>query len=163
MATPYNRNAHNYWFLLSLSNLSIAGNLIPIHPLINGALLSANVFALIWFSLITAVSPMTFYNSYAETFKHILRAVGLDRALTPATMGLVGWLYHAIPVWVFSRRYTPTHPEWWFVVYLLVFGPVIHNIYPMSNVKLFGLGLVSYVLMYACGALIQLYWHKPLK
>jgi hypothetical protein len=146
---PYSRNAYNYWFLASFSNLSIWLNLLPIHPLYNGALLSANVFSLIGFTVITALYPTLFYNHYGETFKRLLKYLGVERAITPLTVGIVGWLYHAIPVWIFSRKYTPSNPEGWMFVYMALFGPYLRNIYPLPIGVLLGVGVVSYMAMYA--------------
>jgi len=151
MAIPYNRNAHNYWFLVSFSNLSIWLNILPIHPLVNGALLSANVFSLVGFTIVTVCFPTMFYNHYGETFKRLVGYTGIpgvDHAITPATVGIVGWVYHAIPVWIFSRMYTPTNPEGWMAIYLLVFALFLHTIYPLNVGDLLGVGLVSYVCMY---------------
>ena len=148
---PYSRNAYNYWFLASFSNLSIWLNILPIHPLYNGALLSANVFSLIGFTLITVLYPTIFYNHYGETFKRLLKFTGIsgvERAITPLTVDIVGWLYHAIPVWIFSRKYTPTNPEGWMLVYLAMVGPFLKNVYPLSIRELLGVGLVSYLAMY---------------
>jgi hypothetical protein len=151
MIIPYNRNAYNYWFLVSFSNLSIWLNLLPIHPLYNGALLSANVFSLVGFTLISLLYPSLFYNHYGETFKRLLTFTGIsgvERAITPLTLGIVGWLYHAIPAWMFSRMYTPTNPEGWLFVYLLMAGPFLQNIYPLKTVELAVIGLISYLSMY---------------
>ena len=151
MGIPYNRNAYNYWFLVSFSNLSILLNILPIHPLINGALLSANVFSLVGFTLITVVYPTLLYNKYGETFKRLLKFTGIsgvERAITPMTVGIIGWVYHAIPAWIFSRMYTPTNPEGWMLVYLALFGPSLKNIYPLSIVEMVGVGAASYLSMY---------------
>jgi len=100
-----------------------------------------------------AYSPDSFYNMYDETFKSISRKVGISEPTISEFnhvwfVNLAAWLLHAIPVWWWSRIYTPGNPTGWIVVYLALFGPYLTDIYPFDITTLSAIGIVAALVLY---------------
>lgn len=138
--TKYNRNKHNYWFLLSFSLLSILLHFVCISRDVHNILYSANVFSLIGYTIIALLYPYRLYNYYGETFRNIIQHLGLSRViqLNVYWLHIFAWIIHAIPVWVLRNTYSMGNPISWILLYFILMGPFLGKIYNLSTRELAG-------------------------
>lgn len=129
-----NKNKYNYWFLVSFSLLSILLHILPISRDIHNILYSANVFSLIGFSIIATFYPYRLYNYYGETFRNINYQIGLSRVidLNVYILLMVGFIIHAIPVYVLRNKYSLGNPVSWILLYFIFAGPFLGKIYNLT-------------------------------
>lgn len=146
---PYNTNKHNYWALISFSFLSVILHLLPISESIHNMLYSANVFSLIGFTILIFIHPNAFYNYYGETIRDKAYQIGITRVIpiNQYTINVFVWLAHFIPVFVLRNTYTLGNPMGLFLVYLLLFFPFLHKIYPFTIIELGIVFVISVILL----------------
>ena len=132
--TKYNRNKHNYWFLLSFSLLSILLHFVCISRDLHNILYSANVFSLIGYTIIALFYPYRLYNYYGETFRNIIEQIGLSRVIVVNVywLHIFMWVFHAIPVWVLRNTYSLGNPISWILLYFILAGPFLGKIYNLT-------------------------------
>jgi hypothetical protein len=147
----YNRDKHNYWFLVSFSLLSIVLHILPISRDIHNILYSANVFSLIGFTIIIAFYPYRLYNYYSETFRNIITQIGLSRVveLNVYLLLIIAWIVHVIPVYVLRNKYSFGNPISWILLYFVFAGPFLGKIYNLTFHEITGVFIGTSVLFIA--------------
>ena len=153
----YNRNKHNYWFLVSFSLLSIWFHLFPISRELHNILYSANVFSLIGFTMIAVFYPYRLYNYYGETFRNIIEQIGISRVIDFNIYRLltIGWLVHAIPVYIFRNVYSIGNPVSWILLYFVFAGPFLGKIYNLTFCELASVFVITVGLFIAFSILFE--------
>ncbi len=156
-----NKNKYNYWFLFSFSLLSILFHLLPLSRDIHNILYSANVFSLIGFSIIATVYPYRLYNYYGETFRNIISIFGVSRVIDFITFEdksspvintnvyillMVGFMIHAIPVYVLRNKYSLGNPTSWILLYFVFAAPFLGKIYNLTFAELSGVFVITTML-----------------
>ena len=141
----YNRNKQNYWFVVSFSFLSIWFHLFPISSNLHNILYSANVFALIGFTIIVIFYPYRLYNVYGETFRNTIAQIGLSKVvdLNVYIFMISMWIVHFIPVYLFRNMYSMGNPISWILLYFVFAGPFLGKIYNLTYCELAGVFIMT--------------------
>jgi hypothetical protein len=141
----HDRNKHNYWFLASFSFVSTVILLLPISRELHNTFYSANVFALIGFTIIMFLYPSRLYNLYGETIRHIIDQLGLSRMiqLNMYSFNAGSWIIHVIPVWAFRNSYSLGELTIWLLAYFVLAGPFLERIYNLTFLEIAGVALAT--------------------
>lgn len=141
------RNERNYWFLASFSFASTVIQLLPISRELHNTFYSANVFALIGFTIIMFLYPSRLYNFYGETIRHIIDQLGLSRMiqLNMHSFYAISWIIHVIPVWAFRNSYSLGKLTIWLLAYFVLAGPFLERIYNLTFLEIAGVALATSV------------------
>jgi len=152
---PYNQNNEYYWFLGSLSFLSFVAVFLvgqfSIHYSVHDALYSSAVISLAGFLVILAMEPRGFYNMYIETAIRLVERMGLGNMLPYihlTSFNAAALVFHVIPVVAFYGVYSMGNPLLWMTIYLVLFGPYLEKIYPITQMHCIGLGIGLVGLVY---------------
>ena len=141
----YNRNKHNYWFVVSFSFLSILLIFFPISSTLHNILYSANVFALIGFTIIVIFYPYRLYNVYGETLRNIIEQIGLSRVIdfNVSIFIISMWISHFIPVYLFRNVYSMGNLISWILLYFVFAGPFLGKIYNLTYCEIAGVFIMT--------------------
>ena len=141
----YNKDQHNYWFLVSFSLLSIVFHLFPISRELHDILYSANVFSLIGFTVIAVLYPYRLYNYYGETFRNVIAKIGLARVVPFNVYILLtfAWIVHVLPVYLFRNTYSLGNPVSWILLYFVFAGPFLGKIYNLTFHEIAGVFIIA--------------------
>jgi hypothetical protein len=120
---------YNFWFLVSFSVLSIILHIFPFPRVVHNALYTCNMIALIGFTAIILISPSGMYDLYNPTFESIF---GVH--FSTSVWNIIAWIMHLLPVYLLRKIYQFGNPLYCIVLYLLVFGPYLHIIYPLRSI-----------------------------
>jgi hypothetical protein len=142
---------HNYLFLLTFSVLVCVFCILHLpFPTFNAAIYSSTICALIGFTLILILNPTGLYSMYGDTIKHILNVFGVPSwAVNIYTFNIVAFLIHLAPVYFYRNVYPLGNPLPIMIIWVIIFFPVIRNMYPFDEYTMIGIGILTYLLFLA--------------
>jgi hypothetical protein len=124
-----NSMEYNFWFLVSFSFLSIVLHFFPVPRVVHNVLYSCNMIALVGITVINLIVPSGMYDLYNPTFESIF---GIH--LSISIWNVLLWIMHFLPVYLFRKTHQFGNPLYGIILYLLIFGPYLHIIYPLRSI-----------------------------